>query len=50
MDSERMKLDLQLKDLQIYLEERESRKIQLEDLREKIQFEKAERVREVADK
>jgi hypothetical protein len=27
MDSERMKLDLQLKDLQIYLEERESRKI-----------------------
>ena len=27
MDSERMKLDLQLKDLQIYMEERESRKV-----------------------
>ena len=27
MDSEKMKLDLQLKDLQIYMEERESRKV-----------------------
>ena len=31
-----MKLDLQLKDLQIYMEERESRKQELEDLRDKI--------------
>lgn len=45
-----MKLDIQLRDLHIYAENREKNQQETMELRQRIEFEKAEKVRELADK
>ena len=45
-----MKLDIQLRDLQIYAESREKNEQEMYDLKQRIEFEKADKIRELADK
>ena len=45
-----MKLDIQLKDLQVYAENRDRNESEMMDLKQTIEHERADKIRELADK